>query len=251
MRASALSRCAIMPLPSKIRLLALASSVTWGFACGGSEPPPKDASIKDQAPKTDDGPRITASAEIGGMNEEAVDAAFTSSVKGLQRCLDAGAKHVEFLGGSVSFFLKIDSTGKVAKSYLEHSTLGNRTTERCMLDALAAKAWPKPVGGEHGLARKSFTFDPPNDVREPITWDDHDAQPGLKKIASDVGSCKDGHRGAFEATLYVGTNGKVLSAGATPPDEDGEAVVDCLVGVLESASFPSPGSWPAKVTVQL
>jgi hypothetical protein len=240
-----------MPFPSKIHAWALASCAVWGPACGGSEPPPKDASIKDQAPKTDDGPRVVASAEIGGMNEEAVDAAFTSSVKGLQRCLDAGAKHVEFLGGSVSFFLKIDASGKVANAYLEHSTLGNRTTERCMLDALAAKPWPKPVGGEHGLARKSFTFDPPNDVREPITWDDNDAAPGLKKIASDVGKCKAGQRGPFEATLYVGTNGQVLSAGATPPDEDGEAVVDCLVGVLESASFPSPGSWPAKVTLQL
>ena len=235
------------------KFTALAAS-TLAFAlagCGGSEPAPKDASVMDQAPKTERGPGITASAEIGGMNEEAVDAAFTSSVKGLQRCLDAGAKRVEFLGGSVAFFVKIDATGKVSTAYLEHSTLGNRTTERCMLDALAAKSWPKPVGGQHGFARKSFTFDPPNDVREPITWDDHDAAAGVKKIAADVDKCKQGHSGAFEATLYVDTSGKVLSAGATPPDEDGEAAVDCLVGVLESASFPSPGSWPAKVTLEL
>jgi len=240
-----------MPPSSTLRALALASTALLAAACGGSEPPPRDASIKDQAPKTNDGPHVVASAEIGGMNEDAVDDAFKSTLKGLQRCLDAGAKHVEFLGGSVSFYLKIDSTGKVAASYLEHSSLGNRTTERCMLDSLAAKTWPKPVGGEHGLARKSFTFDPPNDVREPITWDDQDAAPGLKKIASDLGKCKEGKRGPFEATLYVDTGGKVLSAGVTPPDEDGETAVDCLVGVLESASFPSPGSWPAKVTLQL
>jgi hypothetical protein len=236
---------------SPFAALAVPALVLALTGCGGSEPAPKDASIKDQAPKTEHGSGIVASAEIGGMNEEAVDAAFSSSVKGLQRCLDTGAKRIEFLGGSVSFFLKIDATGKIANAYLEHSTLGSRTTERCMLDALAAKSWPKPVGGEHGLARKSFTFDPPNDVREPITWDDHDAAPGIKKIASDVDQCKRGHGGAFEATLYVDTTGKVLSAGATPPDEDGEAAVDCLVGVLESASFPSPGSWPAKVTLQL
>jgi len=219
--------------------------------CGGSEPAARHAALKDETPKTESGPGIVASAEIGGMNEEAVDAAFNSSVKGLQRCLDAGSKRVEFLGGSVSFFLKIDATGKVANAYLEHSTLGNRATERCMLDALAAKSWPKPVGGEHGLARKSFTFDPPNDVREPITWDDHDAAAGMKKIAGDVDKCKQGHAGPFEATLYVDTSGKVLSAGATPPDEAGAEAVDCLVGVLESASFPSPGSWPAKVTLAL
>ena len=239
---------AVLP---RIAATALPTLVLALAGCGGSEPAPKDASVKEQAPKTEQGPGIVASAEIGGMNEEAVDAAFNSSVKGLQRCLDAGAKRVEFLGGSVSFFLKIDATGKVSNAHLEHSTLGNRTTERCMLDALAAKSWPKPVGGQHGLARKSFSFDPPNDVREPITWDDHDAAPGLKKISADVDKCKQGHAGAFEATLYVDTSGKVLSAGATPPDEEGESAVDCLVGVLESASFPSPGSWPAKVTLQL
>jgi hypothetical protein len=245
-------RAPIMPLlPKSTFLLAcsLALSVT---ACGGSEPPAQDATVHERAPKQEsDGPTINATSEIGGMNEDDVDAAFNASVKSLQRCIDSGAKRVEFLGGSVAFMLKIDGRGKVDKAYLEHSTLGERATERCMLDSLSAKSWPKPVGGAHGLARKSFSFDPPNDVRPPTTWDDRDAAPGLKKIATDVDKCKDGRAGAFEATLYVGTNGKVLSASVTPPDEHGEAALDCLVGVLESASFPSPGSWPAKVTVQL
>lgn len=120
-----------------------------------------------------------------------------------------------------------------------------------MLDAVRAKSWPKPVGGEHGLARKSFEFDPPNDVRPPTTWDEHDAAPGLKKLSDGIAECKRGRSGAFEATLYVGTDGKVLSASVTPPDEDGDGAIECLVGLLESATFPSPGSWPAKATVQL
>lgn len=231
--------------------LALASLAIVAPACGGSEPPPKDASVHDSKPTRADGPTVSTSSDVGGMNEDDVDAAFTASVKGLQRCVDMGAKRVEFLGGSVAFLLKIDGTGHVKDAYLEHSTLGNRPTEQCMLDALRAKSWPKPVGGEVGLARKSFSFDPPNDVREPISWDDHDAAPGLKKIMPDVEQCKRGHAGTFEATLYVGTDGKVLSASVTPPDTDGEEALDCLVGVLEAATFPSPGSWPAKVTLSL
>jgi hypothetical protein len=194
---------------------------------------------------------MQASSEIGGLNEEEVEAAFSSSVSGLKRCLSRGAERVEFLGGSVSFFLKIDGGGKVHHAHLEHSTLGDRSTERCMLDALRAKSWPKPVGGDHGLARKSFSFDPPNDVREPTFWEERDAAPGLKKVTDDVSKCKDGRPGAYEATFYVGTDGKVLAAGVTPPNEDGDAAVDCLVSVLEAASFPSPGSWPAKVTLTL
>jgi hypothetical protein len=234
------------------RSLFVGSILTLVSACGGSEPPPKDPSAGDRAPKQESGgPSITATSEIGGMNEDDVDASFKASLKSLERCLNMGAKRVEFLGGSVAFLLKIDGSGRVSSAYFEHSTLGDRATERCMLDAMRAKSWPRPVGGEHGLARKSFEFDAPNDVRPPTTWDEHEAAPGLKKISSEIAECKRGRSGSFEATLYVGTDGKVLSASATPPDEDGDAAVDCLVGVLEAASFPSPGSWPAKVTVAL
>lgn len=232
--------------------LTFVPTLCFAVSCGGSEPPPKDPSVASGAPKTEQrGSGVSTSSEIGGLNEEDVDRTFGNSVKGLERCIHSGAQRVEFLGGSVSFYLKIDGSGKVSSAYLEHSTLGNRETERCMLDSLRAKTWPKPVGGVHGLARKSFSFDPPNDVRPPTTWNGEDAEPGMKKIASDVGRCKDGHSGPFEATLYVGTNGQVLSVGVTPPDEGGENAVDCLVGVLEGASFPSPGSWPAKVTLEL
>lgn len=229
--------------------VSVALVVTLLVACGGSEPTPK---LADEAPEVRQRPErpIAATSEIGGMNEDEVDAAFKSSLKGLQRCLDKGASRVEFLGGSVSFFLKIDSSGQVAAAYFEESSLGDRATERCMLDTMRKKAWPKPVGGEHGFARKSFSFDPPNDVRPPTDWTQEDAEPGLKKIANELGECKHGASG-FAATLYVGTDGKVLAAGVTPPDESADSAVDCLVGVLEGATFPSPGSWPAKVKLDI
>jgi hypothetical protein len=222
-------------------------AVTVLSGCGGSEPTPK---LADEAPEVRERPErpINTSSEIGGLNEEEVDAAFKSSLKGLQRCLAQGSSRVEFLGGSVSFFLKIDSSGRVSTAYLEESTLGDRATERCMLETMRKKTWPKPVGGEHGLARKSFSFDPPNDVRPPTDWTQADAEPGMKTISSALNECKNGASG-FAATLYVGTDGKVLAAGVTPPDEAGDSAVDCLVGVLEGATFPSPGSWPAKVTL--
>lgn len=231
--------------------LTLTVAAFLAVACGGSsEPAPKAPSTETSGSQAEES-GIRASSEIGGLNEDAVDATFSSSVNSLERCLKSGAERVEFLGGTVSFYLKIDTTGRVDHAHLEHSTLGDRETERCMLNALRGKTWPKPVGGEHGLARKSFSFDPPNDVREPTFWEQRDAEPGLKKVFGEVSRCKDGRHGDFEATLYVGTDGRVLAAGVAPPDEDGDAAVDCLVSVLEAASFPSPGSWPAKVTLTL
>jgi len=215
----------------------------------------------ESAPKTQDDAReparqrrqgqIQTSSEIGGLNEEQVDAAFSGALGGLQKCLDRGAERVEFLGGSVSFFVKIDASGEVDHAHLERSTLGDRETEKCMLKALRKRDWPKPVGGEHGLARKSFDFDPPNDVRPPTDWDAEQASEALEKLEKDIGGCKNGASGSFEATAYVSTDGSVLAASVTPPDEDGEGAVDCLVEAVRSASFPSPGSWPAKVTFSL
>ena len=79
------------------------------LACGGGATP--EAKVADDAPAVENerGSGVSASSEIGGLNEDEVDAAFSSSVKGLQSCLDRGARRVEFLGGSVSFFLKIDT----------------------------------------------------------------------------------------------------------------------------------------------
>src|SRR5215831_10147645 len=94
----------VMLSSPRSRVLSLLFVLAAVPACGGAEPPPKDASVSDGAPKqAHDGPTVSATSEIGGMNEDDVDAAFKSSVKGLERCLDVGAKRVEFLGGSVAF----------------------------------------------------------------------------------------------------------------------------------------------------
>jgi len=232
---------------SKLAWFALPALLSLG--CGENAPPPKTADDKPAA-EPHHGSHLSMSSEIGGLDEDKVNAAFESSLSGLQRCLQQGSSRVEFLGGSVSFFVKIDSNGQVDGGYLEKSTLGDRDTEKCMLDTLRAKKWPKPVGGEHGLARKSFDFDPPNDVRAPADYDAGHLNKGLGKISNKLASCKSGN-GSYEATMYVATDGSVLAASVTPPNEDGENSVDCLVSALKGASFPSPGSWPAKVTFAL
>jgi hypothetical protein len=234
---------------ARVSLLGFTLPLLLVLACGESSPPAKTA---DDAPETDEPARsqLAVSSEIGGLDEVKVNAAFESALSGLERCLNQGASRVEFLGGSVSFFVKIDTAGKADTAYVEKSTLGDRETEKCMLSELRAKKWPKPVGGEHGLARKSFDFDPPNDVRPPTDYDPDHLSKALGKISDKLASCKS-NKGAYEATVYVATDGTLLAAGVTPPDETGEESVDCLVDALKSATFPSPGSWPAKVTFAL
>jgi len=237
-------------LSSLSGITCLALAIASCPACGGSEPPPQTPAPSVEA-REDAPTQVSTSSEIGGLNEEKVDKTFQRALSDFQRCLDDGAKRVEFLGGSVSFFLKIDTQGKVDHAHLEKSTIGDRETEKCMLDSLRTKKWPKPVGGVHGLARKSFDFDPPNDVRAPTSWDGEHVSDAVGKLSRKVSACKKGDSGTFEATVYVSTDGSVMAAGVTPPNEAGESDVDCLVTTLKSATLPSPGSWPAKVTFSL
>ena len=57
-----------------------------------------------------------------------------------------------------------------------------------------------------GLARKSFDFDPPNDVRPPADYDQDHLGKALDKISGKLDSCK-GAKGSYEATIYVATDG--------------------------------------------
>ncbi len=231
--------------------LALVSTAALAVACGGDKPPPKAPAPEHEQAEADHTQQAQVSAEIGALDEDAVTRTFASTLKGLQRCLDDGAGKVQYLGGSVSFSIKVDQEGHLSDARLDHSTLGDRDTEKCMLGVLRSKQWPKPVGGMHGLATKSFEFDPPNDVRPPTEWPSDRVEKTLDELASKISSCKGGSAGSFGATLYVGTDGHALSVGVTPPDARGESAVDCLVGVLKEAKYPSPGSWPAKVSFTL
>lgn len=233
------------------RFLTLCFALALG-ACGGDEAhPPKsahDVSIEEDADET--GPGISMSSEIGGLNQEAVDKVFGKASPDLSRCLNAGAERVELLGGDVKFMVKIGSDGRVQHAHLEESTLGDRDTEQCMLQVLKDRTWPKPIGGETGIAQKPFSFDMPNDVRPATAWDRDSIEETLGELAQDIDGCKSGG-GSFTVTMYVDTDGSVMSAGVAHAEDGGETVAECLLTTIKGAQFPSPGSWPAKVTFNL
>lgn len=240
-------------------LLTLSLLTLWcligslAFGCGGGDAPARSAddAETDGSGSRGRGEQMSASAEIGALDEAAVDRTFRKSLSGLERCLHTGARRVEFIGGKVSFYIEVDSGGSLRHAHLEESTLGDRDTEKCMLGVLGSKRWPKPVGGDMGYARNSFDFDPPNDVRPPTDWESDRLSEVLDKLAPELDECKQGASGRFKATLYVATDGAPLSVGITPPDASGDAALDCLAQALKNATYPSPGSWPAKVSFEL
>ena len=166
----------------------------------------------------------------------------------LQELPAAGLSRVEVLAGNLKFFLRIGEDGSAKWAYLEESDLGDRDTERCLLDAVMGAHWPRPDGGD---AEARYTLELQAQGRPATDWSSDKVMAALGKAGGALDQCTSGTSG-FKGTLYVGPGGRVLSAGVAVPSKDAAGKADCVAKVLgKLKGLPSPGSWPAKVSFGL
>ena len=226
--------------------------VTALVACGGETPQPEVPKV--EAPP-EEGPRRAAlpsvESEVGALDQAKVKAAFQKSQDRLMACYTKGAQRLAYLSGEVKFFVRVAKDGSARRAYLEESTLGDRETERCMIDVLKGVGWPRPEGGE-GEARHSLTFVPGDDERMPVSWSVEQLGAPYKNARPKLAQCrKKAGAKPMKATLYVETDGKPAAVGVSIADERGEEAVDCVIAALSSVKFPSPGSFASKVTIPI
>jgi len=220
--------------------------------CGGAEPPPKEPE-PPPPPPVHHGPKLNVQTELGQIDPAKTEATWTKIQPALMRCYQDGQKGLEYLGGDVKFFLRVGQDGSARYVFLTDGTLGDRKTERCMLDLALGTSWPAPEGGEAEV-QKSMGFDPPGNVRAPSDWASDKVSSALEAHGADVSKCKAGVSGTFRMTAYVepqGKAGRVAAVGVAPPNKDGEGKADCLVEVVKKMKMPSPGSYAAKVSFTL
>jgi hypothetical protein len=216
---------------SRSLLLSCLALVLAAGAAGCASPAPPPRTVLADAPpepeKIDTGPTSMES-EIGGLNEEAMDKAFASL--DVNRCIE---QRGETLGGELKLKLRIDRRGGARWAYLSRSTLGDRDAEKCVLDLVRARSWPKPLGGE-GIAEKEFTIDPRT---EPTNLDEKRTQAPIAHARAEAGKCRRGVPGSFFATVYLEPDGSVTTAGVSVPSEKGEDVADCVVEAVRKVRF--------------
>jgi hypothetical protein len=220
-------------------------------ACGG-EPPPKAPEVvhEEAPPPPPRKPSLKMKSELGSVDPGAVNLAFRGLGDKFMDCQRHGVDRVEVLAGSVKFFVRLGEDGAARWAYLEGSELGDRETEKCLLDVVMNARWPKPDGGEaevrHGVELPLQSTRPAND------WSSDKVSGAIGKHGDAIDRCKAGASASFHATMYVGPGGKVLAAGVATSTKDGEERADCLTNVLvKMTGLPSPGSWPAKVSFDL
>ena len=213
-------------------------------ACAPALPPPV---IRDAAPiaeKVDRGPTSVES-EIGGLNEEAMDRAFASLE--VQRCLSEGSSRLSAIGGEFKLRLRINRDGGARWAYVSESTLGDRATEKCLLDLVREKSWPKPLGGE-GLAEKAYAIDAPT---APIVLEEKRMKVDVARARAAASRCRHGVAGSFFATVHVRPDGHIAAAGVAPPSERGEDVADCVVDAIRKLRFRPSAPRAAKMSFEI
>lgn len=226
-------------------------------ACGGGKPaadPAQSAADAEGVEAGSSGPRKSGpsvSNELGEIDQKDAERAFASAEGAIAACHKKGLARIEYLAGDIGFLVRLGEDGKVRYVVVESSSLGDRATERCMVDALVAAKWPTPTGGE-AEARKMLSFTP-GDAREPSQWQAERVAAVVKDRSDAVDACKKGGSAQYHVTAYVepaGKEGKVQALGVAASSPEAFAAADCVVDALKSAKMPSPGSYAAKVTFE-
>jgi hypothetical protein len=232
--------------------IAIAIAAAAAAGCGGEQKPVESPQGGDEPRSDGPSPGLGVSAEIGAMDEEATQRTFQKAAPKLSRCFTAGLKRVPYLGGEVRLALRVNQDGQARAAYVKDSTLGDRETEDCMLAVVKSATWPKPVGGVEGLAENAFTFDPSPDERAPVDWSADRIGEALEKARAPLTTCrKEASAGPLKATLYVDTDGKAVAVGVSGSDDRSEAAAKCVVETLRGITYPSPGSYDAKVSITI
>jgi hypothetical protein len=260
------------------RSLLVAITTLVAVACGSAPPPPpaQPKPESDDTAKRPSGPTPQVEQELGSIDQRAVERKFGALQGELEKCHQQGRDRVEYMSGDVKIFMRVGKDGKVRYSYFEESTIGDRDTEKCILDVLGRTTWPQPQGGEAEV-RNGFGWGPGGE-RAPTQWGPEKVIGALdeaKDVKKDVQKCKAGTKGDFIVTAYVEHDdsppdekpaakpaankkhgkkagkdhgGKFKAIGIIPPNKDGADKVDCIVDALKPLKLPTPGSYAAKVT---
>lgn len=241
----------------------LVASLLWLCACGGAQTTAssgEQAGGQQSSDSSGGESGMQASAEVGGLNKEKVEQGYQSAMTDVKQCIAEGRKRIPYLGGDMAVFLSIDPQGKALSAYFERSDLGDHQVESCILGALKAQSWPKPVGGKVGETRKSFGFAPGMAGDDLKMWSadqlaqamaaEEDGAAAYKELTKQLGACRtEVSASKLTVTLYIDEDGMAQAVGVSGDDKSAGAV-SCVETVAKTTSFPAPGSAPAKVTVE-
>jgi TonB family protein len=215
-------------------------------ACGGAGAPARvvDEPVGDRdAPvrtvdddEPDDGVEVVSSR--GRMDPADIEAGIAPMAAVLEDCFLSRVAKQKFLGGRVELRWEIAQDGAVTSAQVAWSDLGSWGVEKCLLDAARATTFAPPRGGAADFT-VPLEFSP---RKAPGIWDGDQAAAVVARRAGDLAACAATAPDPTDVTvtLYVGTRGKVQSAGFASPALIDDAWAACAHGVATGWTLSDP-----------
>lgn len=162
---------------------------------------------------------------MGVLDHAQVKNAFGQRWPEVDACYQSGIQGASFIGGDLALKFRVAAEGRVERVWVAASDLGAWPVERCLLDLARSIVFPAPNGG---AADAGMTFHFRGRGRVAAARQSADLRDALRSIDGCVEPGAAFRESPAIVTLYVGREGRVLSAGFAMPrgDLDG-AWADC------------------------
>lgn len=233
----------------------LLMSLGLGVACGGAEKskavdePVEETGGRDERPdeeeEPDDGMEIESTR--GKMDPADVEAGLAPHAEALQDCYLSRVGKQKWLGGKVELKWEIAREGTLTSAQLVWSDLGHWGVEKCMLEIARAITFTKPKGGD-----ADFTIPLELTARGNAEWWDEDKSAAVvSKRVAELAACAEAglpDPTDVTVTVYVGTRGKVQSAGFSSPALIDDAWADCAHKTVMAWTLSDPKGRVAKLS---
>jgi hypothetical protein len=228
-----------------------ASLFLLALGCGSSAEPEspltRASAGGEHAEPTEEDP-LAVTGLRGTLSQSEIQNALEPRMMKLSRCVERRSSQVEWISGELELTFHVALDGSVTSVYPSKSTFGDREAERCMVDVARSTRFPEPHGGE---ADFSWSLDVPldSDVRAPVEWGPADAADVLAEHGPEALAACGGS--SYAITAYVDPDGRVVAAGAATQSEQDASNLDCITQQVASWTLPSPGSYAAKLALEL
>jgi len=235
------------------RLFLAAALAQWvACGCGGAAREVvsnEEASGAEPVPARESEGPLQVEGLLGDIPQYDVERAVQKKNDAIAACYQEALDVSEQIEGSIEIAFDVGEDGSIASAHLRNGTLGSIAAETCILDLAKRLVFPAPRGGTRALVVYPLALEKPYDNPAPADWSGAKAGAVADEHGADVARCLGG-RGGVQLTVYVGSRGEVISAGATSDELESAEAASCLAAAARAWKFPSPGPNNAKATLR-
>ena len=237
-----------------MKFLPVASLCALLGACASAPPPPKPTAQPmpgwdKQKIARSRAKRVSVQGIEGTLT--AYDVRDTMDRRGeeLGACYATTVERIPRIAGRAEFAIHVLRDGTVGAASYEHSDLGDRELEACVLDVVRGTKFPEPHGGEADV-KWAMVLESETPGPGPEHWEPEKVRRVVNKRAAKLREyCELPAPGpTYRITAYVNRRGRVVSAGVISDVQDVVEHLDCIAEGVRKWRMPRPKEKLAKVS---